>query len=356
MFDLRVPLQNPRPDCDAFLRAVTTPWEPDRPRLVEYLFNPPLMKAVLAELGREWVEPTSDTASQKAYWDNAIAFWHHMGYDYVRIEICLPFSGLTGRKSEALHRNFEETHGGPIQSWEDFEAYPWPDPAKAWLFPYEYVNAHLPEGMGLFANHGGGPFEWLSKLMGYEALCMALFDDPDLVAAIANKIGSLCEAYYAQLLQLENLRAVFPGDDMGFRSGTMIAPDDLRKYTLPWHKRYAQMTHDRGLPYFLHSCGKIFDIVPDLIDDIGIQAKHSYEDAILPASEFKKRYGDRIGVLGGVDVDKLTRLSAGELRSYVRGVIDACAPGGRFAVGSGNSIPDYIPIENYLTMIDEALR
>ena len=51
------------------------------------------------------------------------------------------------------------------------------------------------------------------------------------------------------------------------------------------------------------------------------------------------------------------RCSAPEnLRGYVRYVIDACAPGGRFAVGSGNSIPDYIPPENFLTMLDEALR
>ena len=72
-------------------------------------------------------------------------------------------------------------------------------------------------------------------------------------------------------------------------------------------------------------------------------------------AEFKKQGGDKIGVLGGVDIDKLTRLSPEELRTYVRKIIDDCAPGGRFAIGSGNSIPDYIPVENYLTMVDEAL-
>ena len=73
-------------------------------------------------------------------------------------------------------------------------------------------------------------------------------------------------------------------------------------------------------------------------------------------AEFKKQWGGRIGVLGGVDIDKLTRLSPERLRVYVRGVIEECAPGGRFAIGSGNSIPDYIPVENYLTMVDEILR
>jgi len=57
-----------------------------------------------------------------------------------------------------------------------------------------------------------------------------------------------------------------------------------------------------------------------------------------------------------VDVDKLTTYSPEHLRQYVRGIIDECAQGGRFAIGAGNSIPSYIPLENYLTMLDEALN
>ena len=143
---------------------------------------------------------------------------------------------------------------------------------------------------------------------------------------------------------------------MGFRSGTLVRPDDLRRYILPWHKRFAQITHAAGLPFFLHSCGRVDEIMDDLIDDVRIDAKHSFEDAICPVEQFKRQYGDRIGVLGGVDIDVLARRSPGQVRRYTREKIEACAPGGRFAIGSGNSIPDYIPVENYLTMLDEALR
>ena len=72
-------------------------------------------------------------------------------------------------------------------------------------------------------------------------------------------------------------------------------------------------------------------------------------------AEMKRRYGDRIGILGGVDVDILGRATPDGVRRTVRDVIDACAAGGRYAVGSGNSIPSYIPVENFLTMLDEAL-
>ena len=116
------------------------------------------------------------------------------------------------------------------------------------------------------------------------------------------------------------------------------------------------MAHEAGVPYFLHSCGNVTEIMDDLIDTVRIDAKHSVEDAILPVQEWKRRYGGRIGILGGVDIDKLTRLSHEALRTYVRKIIDDCSGGGHFAIGSGNSIPDYIPLENYLTMLDEALR
>jgi uroporphyrinogen decarboxylase len=163
-------------------------------------------------------------------------------------------------------------------------------------------------------------------------------------------------AMYRQLVELDHVIAIFPGDDMGFRTATLIPPEALRKYTLPWHKRFAQLTHEHDLPYFLHSCGNLGEIMDDLIDDVGIDAKHSYENAIIPVTEFQATYGDRIGVLGGIDIDILGRRTSEQVRAEVRRVIDICHPRGRYAIGSGNSIPSYIPVENYLAMLDEALR
>ena len=91
-----------------------------------------------------------------------------------------------------------------------------------------------------------------------------------------------------------------------------------------------------------------------LIDEVGIDAIHSFEDVSYPVSRYKKTWGERVGIIGGVDVDKLARLDEGSLRVYLRGVLEVCAAGGRYAFGSGNSIANYIPVENYLVMLDEA--
>ena len=54
-------------------------------------------------------------------------------------------------------------------------------------------------------------------------------------------------------------------------------------------------------------------------------------------------------------MDKLGRMNESELRNYVRGILDECMPG-RYALGSGNSIANYIPVENYFAMLDEGLN
>jgi uroporphyrinogen decarboxylase len=88
---------------------------------------------------------------------------------------------------------------------------------------------------------------------------------------------------------------------------------------------------------------------------VGIDGKHSYEDAIQPIEQAHERWGEEIACLGGVDVDLLTRGSEDQVRTRVRQIVEACAPRGRFALGSGNSIASYVPAESYLAMLDQGL-
>jgi uroporphyrinogen decarboxylase len=60
-------------------------------------------------------------------------------------------------------------------------------------------------------------------------------------------------------------------------------------------------------------------------------------------------------VLGGVDLNILSAGTPEQVRAHTRYLIETCGARGRYAVGSGNSIPSYVPVENYLSMVDEAL-
>lgn len=207
-------------------------------------------------------------------------------------------------------------------------------------------------GSGGFAHFA----EYLSWLMGYETLCYALYDNRDLVAAIRDRLIEIYIKVIWRLLQFDRVKITWGSDDMGYRSGPLISPNDLREFVLPGHKLMAQMSHQAGRPYLLHSCGNLATIIEDLIDDVGIDARHSFEDTIEDVITAHDRYGDRIAHLGGIDVDFLCRASETEIRSRVRHTLEACMPGGGYCLGTGNSVANYIPVDNFLIMLDEGRK
>ncbi|HET6429017.1 MAG TPA: hypothetical protein VFJ30_11430, partial [Phycisphaerae bacterium] len=144
---LNVPLRSPSPDCRRFLRAVTTDYRPARPPLIEYIVDRAVLEPVLGMIGRQWAPPGPEREALEAWCDNFIAFWHHMGYDFVRLEIGLGWT-FPGRPGGIRGREYAETGVGPIATAAQFDAYPWPDPDAVDFFCYDYITAHLPEGMG----------------------------------------------------------------------------------------------------------------------------------------------------------------------------------------------------------------
>ena len=143
---------------------------------------------------------------------------------------------------------------------------------------------------------------------------------------------------------------------MGFKTGLMISPNDTRELVLSSHIVLARLAQKAGRQIFLHSCGKKNDIRDDLIDVIGFDALHSFEDTIELVTTAKRTYGHKVALFGGIDVDFLCRADENAIRERVRSTLDICLPGGGYCLGTGNSVANYIPLDNYLTMIDEGRR
>jgi uroporphyrinogen decarboxylase len=136
----------------------------------------------------------------------------------------------------------------------------------------------------------------------------------------------------------------------------MVSTQVLRDKVLPWHKRCADVSHEHGRPYLLHSCGNLEEIMPDLIEYVKIDAKHSFEDGILPVTEAKRRYGQKIAILGGIDMDFLCRANEEAIRRRVRETLNVCMADGGYCLGTGNSVAEYVPVDNYMAMLDEGRR
>jgi len=255
-----------------------------------------------------------------------VALQRFLGYDYVRVGLDglqMPLKRTAVQDTAALARRggreYMEEHRGPITSWEEFEAYPWPDPWQASTRSLEWYEENLPEGMCIIAGGGFAHFaEYLTWLMGYETLCYSLYDQRDLVRAISERLMEMYRVVLQRILAFERVKMVWGSDDMGFKTGTLISPDDLREFVLPGHRLMARMSHEAGRPYLLHSCGNLREIMDDLIEDVQIDAKHSFEDTFETVVEAKARYGDRIALLGGIDVDFLCRADERAVRRRVR--------------------------------------
>lgn len=155
---------------------------------------------------------------------------------------------------------------------------------------------------------------------------------------------------------MDAIGALRQGDDLGFKTSTFLSPADLRRLVFPIYKQMVEEAHKVGKPFILHSCGNLAEVYEDLIEYCRIDAKHSFEDAIMPVQEFKRRYGSRVTPLGGMDVDVICRSSEEDLRAYARRMIEECFYDGYWALGTGNSLTDYMPVENYLAILDEGMR
>lgn len=344
----------PKPNIDRFVNIIKGKVIPDKIPQAELFLDKEIVKQIGENyLGLTWTEPGKDRDSQMRYWDFTVETYYRLGYDYLWVWGKPQFPAQT-RVSDVDKREWMETGCGPIQSIADFENYPWPEFTDEDLWMYNYVSQILPEGMGMFVANGDGFLEVVSNiLVGYESMCYMIQDDPDLLSMVIDKAGSIIYNSIEKMLSVPRVAGVFIGDDMGFGSGTLFSPDFLRQHILPWHKKLCSLTHNQGKIYLLHSCGHIQDIMEDLITDVGIDGKHSFQDTGYSVKEFKEKYGSRIALLGGVDMDKLCRLEENELRCYIREILECCSKNGRFAIGSGNSIANYVPLEQYFIMLDE---
>ncbi|UCF10010.1 MAG: hypothetical protein JSW65_08100 [Candidatus Bipolaricaulota bacterium] len=310
-----------------------------------------------------------------------IAFYHRMGFDYLpdlapwfvmgtMLGALMREAGLTGGGSRDAPdtaeeevsrgaRNWQEEKSGLIRSWDDFEKIPWDrvDLDKLGIEEYfDFVADHLPEGMTV--SGVGCVFDpgLIGTFFGFEDFCLLLYEEPELIRAVADRWAELNLELYERMMPIDCVGFMWHADDLGYKTQTIISPDHLRSLILPWFKRFAEVAHRHGKSVWLHTCGNVYAIMDDLIEDVRIDAKQSFEDAIMPITEFMDTYGDRVAGLGGVDMDKLCRLPEPELRAYCRSILDHCMPKGRFAYGTGNTVANYVPIENYLVMMDEGHR
>ncbi len=341
--DIRYISSNGRKPDFNNIQKVLQKQQPSRYTLFEFFHNSELYETVTADKSYDAADPY---AAQK----RAVDAFARMGYDYANIYASSDF--YFKRPEHTGKSTYSISEGSLIYDEGSFNAYEWIEPEDCEYGALEVLSAYMPDGMRLMAGSPGGILENAIAIMGYDNLCYLLADEPQMTKAVFDHIGERLFRYYQRVLQCDGVGIIMCNDDWGFKTQTMLSIADMQRLVFPWYKKIVQLAHDAGRLAVLHSCGAFMDIVPDIVD-IGFDGRHSYEDAILRVEDCYARCHNEFAILGGIDVDYIIRSEPADVYNRSRTMLANAATG--YALGSGNSIPTYVPTERFSAMIAAAL-
>lgn len=334
-----------KPDF-ANLEAVLRRQTPSRPTLFEFFLNAPLYDRLTGKTISDYL--ATSATEEEAHYRRQIDAFYSAGYDYATVSgfrYRFPTGAVAHIKSKSLN------DGALITDRDSFAAYVWPDPEEVDYGALEALSRFLQDGMKFVVGGPCGVLENTIALVGYDNMCIMSIEEPELLQEIFDAVGSRLLTYYQRASVLPSVGALIGNDDWGFNRQTMLSPADMRKYVFPWHKKIVATIHDAGKLAILHSCGNLERVMDDVIDDIGYDAKHSFEDNIQPIEEAYEQYGHRIALLGGIDLDFVCRRPLDEIKRRATAMIERTSRRGGWALGTGNSVPEYVPQESYRALI-----
>ena len=122
--------------------------------------------------------------------------------------------------------------------------------------------------------------------------------------------------------------------------------------------RLFSLGEKHGVYVFLHACGAVRKVIPDLVE-IGLDVLWPVQPnaAGMVPRELKTEFGDRLAFWGAIDVQRILPYGTVEdVRRHVRETIEILGDGGRYILSSGHNLLKAFPLENILTLYDEVLN
>ena len=259
--------------------------------------------------------------------------------------------------------HYYDVYQSPLQgkiSQEDIDRYPWPSFEDPTIITglKEMGEKFKQKSKAIVADRmGGGFFEFSFTMRGFENFYLDLASNPSLACYLMDKLLEIRMAYWEIFLKHlgEYCLVVGEADDLGVQETTMISPEMYRKYVKPRHKKL--FSHIKKLaPHcyiFLHSCGSVYDIIPDLIE-VGVDILNPVQVSAvkMDTRKLKKEFGRDLTFWGGgVDTQHiLPRGTPQQVKDEVKRRIDDLAPGGGFVFATVHNIQSDVPPENIMAM------
>jgi len=235
---------------------------------------------------------------------------------------------------------------GLIKSMDDFRSkFSLPDPGDDDLYgPIEQFI----EGKEEFPVICSMRLGFLSALVsiGFQTYMEAIYLDPELIDAVTGAYVDWSAKAIRRLCDM-GVDAIKTTDDFAFNTGPFMSPASFRQWVIPYHERaYREIS----VPWILHTDGEITGILQDLFT-MGINGIHPIDPNCMDIRAFKRDYGDKVCILGNVNINTLSMGTPEETYAEARDLIRDLAPGYGYIVSSGNSVPNYAKPENVLALV-----
>lgn len=252
----------------------------------------------------------------------------------------------------------EATTVAEIEAWEPFSI---TDDELGWLRS-EAQRLRATTDKAIVALTGIKIYEGAQAARGWQRFMEDLGAAPLLAEATLQRLAASAIVVLERYLDAvgEYVDAVQVGDDLGTQAGPQLSQRMYRRLVKPYQQQVWQFIKRRsGLPVFLHCCGGIYPLIPDLIE-AGVDILNPVQISAvgMDPARLKREFGaDLVFWGGGCDTQHiLPEGTPAEVRDHVQRQIDILAPGGGFVFNQVHNIQANIPPENIVAMFSGALE
>ena len=200
-------------------------------------------------------------------------------------------------------------------------------------------------------------FERFWSIRGMENALTDFYLNPDAVHAVFRKLTEFYKRMLTRGKEELHLDGVFTSDDLGTQSSTFFNPSIFEEFFMPYYKQVIDHAHALGMHFWLHSCGNIEGIIPQLTE-LGLDVLHPIQKFTMDEARIAGLYGDKIAIWAGFDVQNTIPFGTPEdVRREVRFIIDTYQrKDGRFLFTLGNGATTDTPLASLEALFDEAIQ
>ncbi|MFC1526855.1 uroporphyrinogen decarboxylase family protein [Candidatus Latescibacterota bacterium] len=254
----------------------------------------------------------------------------------------------------------ELSAGGVFADCEDVEqvhAHEWPDPD---YLDFDETLQRLRVAGDVYRPSGFWCpfFHEVADFLGMENYFVKMHTHPEVVHAITRHIIDFYLEANRRFYEVAGdlIDAFFFGNDFGTQRGLLVRPEMMRNFIFPYFRQLTDLAHDHGYQVILHSCGSVYDVIPDLLD-MGVEALHPLQAraANMEAERLAAELKGKVAFVGGVDTqDLLVNGSPRDVIEDVERLKDLLGPC-LIVSPSHEAILPNVPPENIEAMADAAV-